>query len=80
MLLNRMIDFYLNVVFNIICFFKRTAQMTDKQLIERLGGVSAVAKIIGCSPQRVSNWVKRGIPPKVKIEHPKLFLPHLNHD
>ena len=54
--------------------------MTDKQLIERLGGVSAVAKIIGCSPQRVSNWVKRGIPPKVKIEHPRLFLLHLNHD
>ncbi|ULJ60806.1 helix-turn-helix domain-containing protein [Wielerella bovis] len=47
---------------------------SDKQKIIELGGVAVVARLIGCSPQRVFNWTVRGIPPKVKLEHPELFL------
>ncbi|MDK4689665.1 hypothetical protein [Kingella negevensis] len=49
--------------------------MNDKQIIQNLGGASAVARLIGTSPQRVFNWTVRGIPSKVKLEHPNLFLP-----
>ena len=48
--------------------------MDDKQIILALGGTSAVAKLLGTSQQRVNNWMTRGIPPKVKLEYPELFL------
>jgi hypothetical protein len=51
---------------------------TDKQLIEDLGGPAAVAELLGYEKhggaQRVQNWTTRGIPPKVKLEHPDIFL------
>jgi len=50
----------------------------DKQIIEDLGGPAKVAELLGYDKhggvQRVQNWTTRGIPPKVKIEHPDLFL------
>lgn len=47
--------------------------MTDKELIEKLGDTTALAKLLGFTEQRVSNWKRRGIPPKVKLENPELF-------
>jgi len=51
---------------------------SDKQLIEDLGGPAKVAELLGYDKhggvQRVQNWTTRGIPPKVKIERPDLFL------
>ena len=51
----------------------------DQQIIEDLGGVTKVAKLLKYDLekggiQRVSNWMKRGIPAQVKVDHPKLFL------
>jgi hypothetical protein len=50
----------------------------DKALIERLGGPAKVAELLGYEKdggtQRVHNWTARGIPAKVKLERPDLFL------
>lgn len=54
---------------------KQEQIQADKELIALLGGTTAVAKRIGVnSPQRVHNWLTRGIPASVKLAHPKLFL------
>lgn len=51
----------------------------DAKLIESLGGAAKVAELLGYDKtaggvQRVHNWTSRGIPAKVKVEHPDLFL------
>ena len=55
--------------------------MNDVQLIEHLGGCAKVAELLGIDKdggtQRVFNWLTRGIPARVKLERPDLFLPHL---
>ncbi|PZP97173.1 MAG: hypothetical protein DI587_18515 [Variovorax paradoxus] len=53
-----------------------TAQVqADIALIKRLGGPSKLAATLGYSrSQRVHNWLKRGIPPSVKLAHPHIFL------
>lgn len=71
MLLNELFDNFLNVAFNI--------GMDDKERIKSLGGAAKVAQLLGYSKekggiQRVHNWMTRGIPYKVKVEHPDLFL------
>lgn len=53
--------------------------MSDDELrIRRLGGPARVAALLQYSKrggtQRVSNWIDRGIPPRVKVERPDLFL------
>lgn len=57
------------------------AAMNDAQLIEHLGGPAKVAELLGIDKnggvQRVFNWITRGIPARVKVERPDLFLPHL---
>lgn len=49
----------------------------DAQLIDELGGPSALAERLGYEklggPQRVCNWKRRGIPAQVKLDFPKLF-------
>ncbi len=54
----------------------------DKQLIESLGGPANVAKLLGYNKpggvQRVNNWLSRGIPSKVKLEYPEIFLRFLD--
>lgn len=49
----------------------------SKQLIESLGGTTTVAKALGYDikggVQRVNNWKRRGIPPKVILDHPNVF-------
>ena len=71
MLLNAVFDIGLNIVFN--------EAMTDSELIRHLGGPTKVAELIGFDKaaggvQRVQNWIARGIPPRVKLEHPSVFL------
>lgn len=50
----------------------------DAALIQSLGGAATVADLLGYEKhggtQRVHNWMTRGIPPKVKLERPDLFL------
>lgn len=48
--------------------------MTDRELIIKLGGVVVVADYLGVSYQCVFNWLSRGIPPKVKLDYPEIFL------
>lgn len=70
-LLNTVFAFSLNMVFNV--------GMTDQELITELGGPAKVAEMLGYDKsaggvQRVQNWMSRGIPAKVKLERPDLFL------
>lgn len=52
--------------------------MDDRKLITSLGGPAAVAELLGLprkgGAQRVNNWMARGIPAAVKLQHPDLFL------
>lgn len=52
--------------------------MTDCELIDRLGGPARVAERLGLPKiggvQRVHNWRQRGIPARVKLQHPEVFL------
>ena len=53
--------------------------MDDATLIKTLGGPAKVAEILGYDKaaggvQRIHNWITRGIPSKVKLEHPELIL------
>jgi len=51
---------------------------TDRELIEHLGGPAKVAELLKYDKnggvQRVHNWMARGIPARVKLEHPDIFL------
>lgn len=50
----------------------------DAQLIADLGGPAKVAALLNLPKnggvQRVHNWMRRGIPAKVKIDHQDIFL------
>ena len=50
----------------------------DAARIKRLGGAAQLADRLGYEKtggtQRVHNWIERGIPAKVKLDHPDLFL------
>lgn len=49
----------------------------DAKIIKSLGGTAKVAELLGYKEygsQIVNNWMTRGIPSKVKLEHPELFL------
>ena len=50
----------------------------DSKTIDALGGPAAVARKLGYplpgGAARVSNWKRRGIPAKVKLEFPWLFI------
>jgi hypothetical protein len=49
----------------------------DSQIIDNLGGPTALARRLGYGsggPQRVANWRRRGIPPRVKLDHAGVFL------
>jgi hypothetical protein len=80
LVLHKVFDRGLNIVFNVVVYFQLIGNLmrSDKQLIEELGGPAKVAKLLGYDKhggvQRVQNWTYRGIPPKVKIEYPDLFL------
>jgi hypothetical protein len=51
----------------------------DAELIAQLGGPAQVAEMLGYDKtaggvQRVHNWLSRGIPPRVKLAFPRVFL------
>jgi hypothetical protein len=51
----------------------------DARRIKALGGPAKVAEMLGYDKrtggvQRVQNWLDRGIPSKVKLARPDLFL------
>lgn len=48
--------------------------MTDRELIDHYGGAAKVAALLNMKHSRVSNWKDRGIPSKVKLDHPEMFL------
>ena len=52
--------------------------MNDAELIDSLGGPARVAELLNLEKaggvQRVHNWKARGIPARVKLDHPDLFL------
>lgn len=57
--------------------------ITDSELIDRLGGAAKLAAKLGYDPnsggvQRVHNWKSRGIPPRVRLEHPDVFAPSVD--
>lgn len=45
----------------------------DKELIESLGGPAKLAARLGYSVQRVQNWIVRGVPAQVRLNHPEIF-------
>lgn len=56
-----------------------SAMHKDSHLIDALGGPAKVAELLGFDKadggiQRVHNWRTRGIPAKVKVDHPDIFL------
>ena len=58
---------------------KNKSKLSDQERIGNLGGATELAKLLNYDlskggAQRVHNWIKRGIPSKVKIDHPQLFL------
>lgn len=52
--------------------------MNDAELIDSLGGPARVAELLNLEKaggvQRVHNWKARGIPARVRLERPDLFL------
>jgi len=47
----------------------------DKEILLKLGGSTKVAELLGFKDkQRVQNWMTRGIPAKVKLEYPHIFM------
>ena len=47
--------------------------MTDRELIQELGGVAKLSKIVGISQPGVSYWARKGIPPLRRIQLKTLF-------
>ncbi|MDQ4625050.1 MULTISPECIES: hypothetical protein [Janthinobacterium] len=49
----------------------------DKKQITELGGPTKLAELLGYAKQggvqRVQNWMVRGIPSKVRLDHPEIF-------
>ncbi|MGL4574929.1 MAG: hypothetical protein ACRCV9_09085 [Burkholderiaceae bacterium] len=54
--------------------------MSDAELIQSLGGATALAKRlfpnepIALSCRRTHNWIRRGIPAAIKVKFPEIFL------
>lgn len=46
-------------------------------LVMSLGGPTRVAELLNTTVQCVQNWKIRGIPPKVMLERPDIFMPLL---
>lgn len=49
--------------------------ITDKQIIEKLGGVNVISKYLGYPYTTVNNWKIRGIASSAKVKYPHLFMP-----
>lgn len=55
------------------------SSMSDSNIIDELGGTSAVAKLFEIQPASVSEWRTKGIPKArrqtLKLMRPDLFVP-----
>jgi hypothetical protein len=76
--------FLSNMVFNILMQNNETTDFElekrrseARALIDSEGGVTALADKLDCSPQRVQNWLDRGISADAKVAHPEIFFRHL---
>ena len=49
-------------LFTYLFLSSRLVRMDDNEIIDRLGGTAAVARICDVTPQAVSYWRKHGIP------------------
>lgn len=49
--------------------------MNDKLIIEKLGGVNAVSKVLDYEYNTVYNWTTRGISAFAKVKHPEYLMP-----
>jgi hypothetical protein len=53
-------------------------ETTDAKLIRDLGGPAKICELLGYDKeggvQRVQNWITRGIPSRVKVQRPDLFM------
>jgi hypothetical protein len=71
------VDLCINMMFN----FRVKSLNHDSRLIRDLGGPSKVAELLGLpakgGPQRVQNWMTRGIPAAIKLKFPHWFMPEL---
>jgi hypothetical protein len=51
--------------------------MKDSELIKRLGGPAKLARLLGYDgddgTRRVFNWIRRGIPAKVRLQNQHIF-------
>ena len=50
----------------------------DAALIDKHGGAAALARKLmlkGRGQERVQNWKTRGIPPRIKLMYPEIFMP-----
>lgn len=49
----------------------------DAEMIRQLGGSTKVAQLLGLNNkggvQRVQNWITRGIPAQIKLDHADIF-------
>lgn len=84
--LHKVFDLLINMVFNVGMNHTTVDKMNneaeaidaDRKLIEDKGGPTKLAEILGYDKhggvQRIQNWISRGIPPKVKLQHPEIFL------
>ena len=59
-------------------------KLTDAEIIERLGGTTAVARMFDVKPPSISGWKKHGIPPCCRKllmkEHPEVFEQEGNYE
>lgn len=55
----------LNGAWNIRCMVEQINTADD--VLDRLGGTNAVAKLLDCDARVVSNWRARGLPPETFV-------------
>ena len=65
-----MLDFLIHAEFN--------RRMDDKKIIDLYGGATKLSNLLNFKTpngaRRVHNWKTRGIPAKVKLDFPEVFL------
>lgn len=51
-------------------------KLNIEEIIKEHGGQSALARKLGLTPQHINNWRirKSGVPPRVQLKHPDIFL------
>jgi len=70
--------FFLNMVFNVAMSANPVDIELDRRIIASHGGPAKFARLLGFEAsggtQRVSNWLRRGIPAPIKLAHIELFI------